>query len=939
VLKSINFEFLREKWPQLADFGAFSEQYLYSDPQSSIIKLRCFIEFLVPTLYRELNLEYDKQWDLFSALRNQKFQDIIDEQIVKKFHAIRIKANKAIHRNEILQSDIEWLLKETYSIACWFYSVKTNPEIEYQYDFILPIETDKNKIDVLEQTIMELNDVIQAQQDNNRQIIEPINNTNENIQWFETVNKEVANALNLNDEEINERITLEEIYADYQLNSGQQELIKELDDFLKNADSHVFLLKGYAGTGKTFITKGFTEYLTSIGRKFILAAPTGKAAKVIKEKTKNEAFTIHKSIYSYKDLKEYKVENIDGTETFKFYFDLNDNTHDGNTVYIIDEASMVSDIVQEGEFFRFGSGRLLSDLMKYIHIDHNDHDKKIIFIGDTAQLPPIGMNFSPALNLVYLEKEFNLKCNSYELTEIMRQSVDSGIVENSLTIRESIRRNTFNQLDINLNFEDTQHVEREELMGKYLDSCGYKINGESIIIAHSNAVVDEYNSHVRKHFFPNQEYITAGDKVMAVANNGNQAIFIYNGDFGLIRKVDDNIIKREVFVREKINEELTITTKVPLWFRRVEIGFKNIDGKSYFFECLIFENILYRGLVYNDTYFLNEINKYKLKSRDINRLETVALYVDFVNRAREKGLSPNTEEFKQAIKSDDYFNSLKIKFGYALTCHKAQGSEWNNVFVNCKTHQNVLTKDYFRWFYTAITRTSKKLYLFDEPHIKPTSGMTRIGSIFDENVNDTIKESDVVSDDVSNLFGISPTNSFLVTLLKSVSENVKTENITIVDIQHNQYQEAYFFTDGQERCRINIYYNGKYEISNISPQNQDELSNKIISLLVSLNHKKIIVKPVNTVADTMNFNFSEPFLEEFYESLKKILEPQDIKIVEISSHPWLEKYLFTKNNDMATFDFYYNGKKQFTRFAEQPNKSTSVEFIRELNEILSNELK
>ena len=122
-----------------------------------------------------------------------------------------------------------------------------------------------------------------------------------------------------------------------------------------------------SGTGKTFITKGFTEYLTSIGRKFVLAAPTGKAAKVIKEKTKNEAFTIHKTIYSYKDLKEYKVENIDGTETFKFYFDLNDNTHDGNTVYIIDEASMISDKINEGEFFRFGSGRLLSDLIKYIH--------------------------------------------------------------------------------------------------------------------------------------------------------------------------------------------------------------------------------------------------------------------------------------------------------------------------------------------------------------------------------------------------------------------------------------------------------------------------------------------------------------------------------------------------------------------------------------------
>ena len=256
----------------------------------------------------------------------------------------------------------------------------------------------------------------------------------------------ISNELNLNNEEFYKRVTLEDIYADYQLNHGQQQLIWELDTFLKNPESHIFLLKGFAGTGTTFITKGFTEYLTSVGRKFILAAPTGKAAKVIKEKTKNEAHTIHKSIYSYKDLREYKVENIDGTETFKFYFELNDNTHESSTVYIIDEASMIGDKEQEGEFFRFGSGRLLTDLMKYINIDHNDHNKKIIFIGDNAQLPPIGMNFSPALNPEYLEREFNLKCSSYELTEIIRQSANSGIVENSLRIRESIRNNIFNQL-------------------------------------------------------------------------------------------------------------------------------------------------------------------------------------------------------------------------------------------------------------------------------------------------------------------------------------------------------------------------------------------------------------------------------------------------------------------------------------------------------------
>lgn len=909
---SLNFEMLRNNWNELSDFGAYAEKYLYSDPQSSVIKLRCFIESLVPIIYQKLNLEYDNQWDLFSALKNKQFQDIVDEQVMKKFHAIRMKANKAVHHNKISLDDAKWLLEETHSIACWFHSVYTNSEIHYSCAFVLPIETG-DKVDVLEQTIKELEKMIEVQKRENSQMIHNYDEINENIGWFKVINKKVANSLNLNDREIDRRITLEDVYADYQLNSGQQKLTKELEHFLKNPESNVFLLKGYAGTGKTFITKGLIEYLTSIGRKFILAAPTGKAAKVIKEKTKNDAFTIHKKIYSYKDLKEYRVENIDGTETFKFYFDLSDNTHDANTVYIIDEASMVGDINQEGEFFRFGSGRLLSDLMNYIHFDHNDHDKKIIFIGDTAQLPPIGMNFSPALDSVYLEKEFNLKCNSYELTEIMRQSVDSGIVENSLAIRESIRRNTFNQLDINLDFEDTQHVEHEDLLGNYLDSCGYKINGDSIIIAHSNAVVDEYNSQVRKHFFPNQEYITTGDKVMAVANNGNQPIFIYNGDFGLIRKVDENIIKREVPVREKINEQLTITTKVPLWFRKIEIGFKNIeDNKSYFFECLIFENILYRDIVYQDTNFKNDINKHNWKSQDISRLETIALYVDFVNRAGDKGLKPNTEEFKQAIKSDPYFNSLKIKFGYALTCHKAQGSEWKNVFVDCKTHQSVLTKDYFRWFYTAITRASKKLYLMDEPHIAITSAFGDLQPLTEETANTEVSEN-------------------IITFIKeAVTRVCETLNIQVQNIHHHRYLELYTFKQNDTIQRVQIYYDKNDRITRVMCIDNDALINLMEELKKSLLNVTIYKEQNSTNEE---FTFVESFLEEFFNIIKEKITARDISITDIHHLPYRERYTFRKNEQIASIDFVYNGKKQF-QTAPQPQKNSNIELVNEIYDVL-----
>lgn len=171
------------------------------------------------------------------------------------------------------------------------------------------------------------------------------------------------------------RITLKELFSKYILTDGQNSLLDKLDMFLSD-NSTCFLLKGYAGTGKTFMMKGLTDFLKTTKRIFKIAAPTGRAAKVISQKTGHKAYTIHKTIYSNKDLKEYKVKNEEGTETFKFYFELKNNADPNNTVYIIDESSMISNVYSEGEFFRFGSGCLLKDLIKYINFDNNDHNKK-----------------------------------------------------------------------------------------------------------------------------------------------------------------------------------------------------------------------------------------------------------------------------------------------------------------------------------------------------------------------------------------------------------------------------------------------------------------------------------------------------------------------------------------------------------------------------------
>ena len=229
-------------------------------------------------------------------------------------------------------------------------------------------------------------------------------------------------------------MTLRDTFSTYTLTNGQYRLLDELEKFLSD-NSTCFLLKGYAGTGKTFMMKGLTDFLTETKRRFIIAAPTGRAAKVISQKTEHKAYTIHKTIYSSKDLKEFKTK--DGTETFKFFYEVKHNEDPNNTIYIIDEASMLSDVYSEGEFFRFGSGHLLKDMLEYINFDNNVHNKKIIFIGDDAQLPPVNMNSSPALDGKYLQENYNLVSSEYELTEVVRQKAESGILKNATQLRQS----------------------------------------------------------------------------------------------------------------------------------------------------------------------------------------------------------------------------------------------------------------------------------------------------------------------------------------------------------------------------------------------------------------------------------------------------------------------------------------------------------------------
>lgn len=697
-------------------------------------------------------------------------------------------------------------------------------------------------------------------------------------------------------------INLSLFFQKYNLTNSQSELVSKLEAFIDapNSSQNVFLLKGYAGTGKTFITKGLTEYLKEIRRTFILAAPTGKAAKVIANKTQNEAYTIHKTIYSTHDVKEYK-ENEDD-KTFKFYFDLQVNNDPNNTIYIIDEASMISNVYDEPEFFRFGSGFVLQDLLKYINIDCNDHNKKIIFIGDDAQLPPIGMKFSPALDTQYLKQTFNLLVSKYELTEVVRQKSDSGILKNAVPIRKSLANQIFNQLDIATNYNDVSHVEHADFLNTYLTQCNNRIDQDTIVIAFSNASVKEYNDKIREHFFPgNANNIIVNDKVLVVSNNANYAIFISNGDFGIVQEVSYKPEVKHIITKNgTINETL--------YFRDVTILFYDINGIPYSVKCKIIENLLYS-------------DKPNLSS-DKNK----ALYIDFM--MRHPNLKANTKEWKDALKKDPYFNALKIKFGYAITCHKAQGSEWKNVFLNCQTHQSVLNQSYFRWIYTAITRTSEKLFTLDEPHFTPFTKMQQNNipvqqpieiKIVDESIN---HESSVQTD----LPGSIEDAIYLETKILLDQSDIK-----ITDTTHNQYCEQYTLEYNNEICRIKINYNGRNKITKISAIEANTLAKLAVFSLKPLENKTLFL--TNIIENKSQFMFAENFLEEYYNAILNVISNHDIEIIQIEHFNYLERYTFKQNNEVSIIDFYYNGIKQFTR--SQPQNNSSIELSKLILSLLN----
>lgn len=914
-MKSNNFQPLRARWPLLYQHAAFAERYAHTDPHTVAVKLRCFAEALVGFLYRELRLPSEPSDGFFEKLKYPRFKDAVGEAVVQKLHAMRMLGNKAAHGFSMDVGTSLSLIEEAYLLGQWLCKTYSGDSLESYPPYEPPAKPSELPADeagtaaaLAEQLAVakeELSRLEAFEKASQAQIAELGQALDEaRLQDFKNASTKAAETIDFKLASTRRLVNIQDAFAGYSLTGGQKELVNSLERFLDGRTESVFLLKGYAGTGKTFITKGLTEYFRAIGRNYVLAAPTGKASKVIASKTKSPAYTIHKTIYSFDDIAEYRDDDTDGTETFKFYAKLAVNSLSADTVYIVDEASMISDVYQEAEFFRFGTGYLLADFLKFVNLDHNDHNKKVIFIGDDAQLPPVGMNFSPALDADYLYREHNARSIGFELSEVVRQKSESGVIANAIPLRKALHDKTFNQLAMDFGHHDVRKVEHADLMDRYLESCSGKINGESIIIAHSNSDVGDYNRRIREHFFPGCQEVKPRDKVMAVCNSDAYGIFISNGDFGIIKKVLSGSEKRTVTLKRK-SPDTGELEEIPvcLLFKDVVVGFRDLEGVPHFFEAKIIEDLLY--------------SKEIALSSDQNK----ALYLDFC--IRNKHLRKKSTEFKHALIADPYFNALRLKFGYAITCHKAQGSEWNSVFVKCKSHQSQLTADYFRWLYTAITRTAKNLYLLDPPDIRPWSAIKMVptpaldilGAAKGAGTHPAAlvtppQPAPVSSPRDSGTFGIPESATVLHSLLTEVRRLTDGTDIAIEDVFHNLWQESYHFLRGTESARVDISYTSRNKISAVASRSLGGFGSELADLLAPLKGRPLLVGGGSSVADA---SFPKQFLNDFHKKVLGLCGASGITVQNVVEQHWYLRYSFAKDGAVAVYDVFYNGRDQLTK--------------------------
>lgn len=728
------------------------------------------------------------------------------------------------------------------------------------------------------------------------------------------------------------------------LNTTQEEAFRQIVEFVESGDVRCFLLKGYAGTGKTFLIRALCEYFSERKIEVAVLAPTGRAARVITQRTGFPASTVHREMYGMERFLEEVIVEHDGREekTYKLIFKLTDDMGDDGKVFIVDEASMVSDVESDSEFIRFGSGRLLSDLVTFARLKVPTFKNRIIFVGDPMQLPPVGMATSPALDTSYLEKEFGIKSAVFTLTQIMRQE-DGLILENAMRLRDMMGSFLLRRFEITTDEKSVTEVTPKEALDAAMDGVNYR--RETVFVTQTNAAALRFNENFRERLWGDGMLpVQKNDILMVVRNSFKYQLF--NGDLCLVKEGGGN------------NESIHIPNlNVTLSFRDVTIAYHDREGRPVEKRCKILENALHQ-----DTATLAP----KLAR---------ALYVHFCIRHPDLSPKKQPREFAAALLDDEYFNALLVKYGYAVTCHKAQGGEWDRAIVYFEKGGQI-NDDWLRWCYTAITRAKKELFVINAPTVREMrdedlsaiegdtftagAGITasqperRVEAFFasaPENILEVMpdmveevlqqcEESARANKDQCGGVVVSDANThevefpvdypFLRAKYRGFSERLAPHGLQIqcVDHQPDKFFVRYTVGDKERRVGIQCYFKKNGIFNQPQIYEKETTTPDLFQLVYACFQSAPLLEDISHI--DRNFPFQFPFTATMYESLESQMKEIRVEIVGLEHLFYTERYTVRRELDACAFDIRYTGNQRISCTTLVAAQCTSKEFAAEV---------
>ena len=534
---------------------------------------------------------------------------------------------------------------------------------------------------------------------------------------------------------------------------------------------------------------------------------------------------------------------------------------------------------------------------------------------------PVRMNHSPALSEEYFKKlygdEFPIR--SFQLTEVVRQKTDSLILKNALHIRNDLARHQLNRLTIEQDDSEIVGIKAEQFLDTYMMNCNNNMDAQTIVIASKNDLVGMYNMMIRESLYPGAKTIVPGDRIMFSKNTFIDGHRVFNGEFATVTAVDHVESRRIQLNKERI---------VDLNFRHVQVEFINENGMRIVAPTLLIEDLLTSPNAMLDADEQKALYK-DFYIRNTNALKSIAQQMKAENKddeseeERKRILFNNSHERLKLMMSDPYFNAVQAKYGYAITCHKAQGSEWKRVFLDCQHYNNILSVDGFKWLYTGITRATERLYLLNWWDRRADSNIEVDELKFAENQKQlTSKLQEDCAIDTYLDFELASLSRISQGICRMVVKTLAGQDITIKKVASHDYHDIYQIQVEGKLEEYKIYYNGKHIIRSISPSNKNNSNqlytsmNVLVGLLIQMDEKPLMEQTQNVESIVQRAVYPEPFkefLQAYSEQLEAKLQEHHIGIKEITCAPYRVRYTFKRGIGTITMDIIYNGKKRVTK--------------------------